>query len=97
MKSAFKDSILRISHIGSTSVPELIAKPTIDILLEISQDADLSIITERLKDEGYIVNTPPGDIIMYLKGYSPNGFEEQCVHIHVRHLGDWMYYILEII
>jgi len=28
------DSIIRISHIGSTSVAGLIAKPTIDILLE---------------------------------------------------------------
>lgn len=89
LKSVFGDVLLRINHIGSTSVPGLAAKPTIDILLEISQGVDLTLITERLKDEGYIINIPPKDIIMYLKGYTPKGFDGQCVHIHVRPLGDW--------
>ncbi len=89
LNSIFGDKILRISHIGSSSVPGLIAKPTIDILLEISQEIDLSAITEKMEDEGYCINTPKKDIILYLKGYTPHGFEGQCVHIHVRHYGDW--------
>lgn len=89
LRSIFGDKIARISHIGSTAVPGLSAKPTIDILLEVRKDTDLSSITERLRDEGYVVNTPPMDIIMYLKGYTPQGFSGQCVHIHVRHHGDW--------
>lgn len=89
LKAVFGNVLLRINHIGSTSVHGLAAKPTIDILLEISKGADLTLITERLKDEGYIINTPPKDIIMYLKGYTPRGFDGQCVHIHVRQLGDW--------
>lgn len=89
LQSIFNKKILRINHIGSSSVPGLIAKPTIDILLEISDDTDLSIITEKMKVEGYIVNTPHKDIIMYLKGYTPSGFKGQSVHIHVRHYGDW--------
>lgn len=31
----FGDAVLRISHIGSTAIPGLISKPTVDILLEI--------------------------------------------------------------
>lgn len=89
LESIFSDKIMRISHVGSTSVPGLVAKPTIDILLEVSEDIDLSEITERMRDEGYVVNTPEKDIIMYLKGYTPRGFEGQCVHIHVRHYSDW--------
>jgi GrpB-like predicted nucleotidyltransferase (UPF0157 family) len=89
LQTLFDDRILRINHIGSSSVPGLIAKPTIDILLEITKDIDLSLITEKMRDEGYIVNTPEKDIIMYLKGYTPRGFEGQCVHIHVRHYDDW--------
>ncbi|HEY8349060.1 MAG TPA: GrpB family protein [Clostridia bacterium] len=89
LRSVFGDKIVRINHIGSTSVPGLVAKPTIDILLEIREDTDLSAITERMRDEGYIVNTPQKDIIMYLKGYTPQGFSGQCAHIHVRHSGDW--------
>ncbi len=34
-------NIERINHIGSTSVNRLIAKPTIDVLLEITRDCDL--------------------------------------------------------
>lgn len=89
LKSVFGDLILRISHIGSSSVPGLIAKPTVDILLELVQGTDLSEITERMRDEGYIANTPPNDLIMYLKGYTPRGFDGQCIHIHVRNIGDW--------
>lgn len=89
LQSVFGNKILRINHIGSSSVHGLLAKPTIDILLEVSQDIDLTIITEKLRDEGYIINTPHNDIIMYLKGYTPHGFEGQSVHIHVRYYGDW--------
>ncbi len=70
-------------------MPGLMAKPTIDILLEVAKDMDLKPITERLQDESYIVNTPKSDLIMYLKGYTPRGFEGQAAHIHVRPSGDW--------
>jgi GrpB-like predicted nucleotidyltransferase (UPF0157 family) len=89
LQTMFGDSIIRINHIGSSAVKGLIAKPTIDILLEVAQDIDLPAITLKLEDEGYCVNTPPKDIIMYIKGYTPRGFEGQCVHIHVRQYGDW--------
>lgn len=89
LKSIFGDKIIRINHIGSSFVPGLIAKPTIDILLEVSESIDLSSITEKMRDKGYVVNTPEKDLMMYLKGYTPRGFEGQCVHIHVRHYGDW--------
>lgn len=65
----FGNSVLRISHIGSTSVPGLLSKPTVDILLEIKEDTDLTQITYILQSSGYIVNKPPNDIIMYIKGY----------------------------
>ncbi|MBP7175332.1 MAG: GrpB family protein [Thermoclostridium sp.] len=32
LQAVFNDKIIRISHIGSSSVPGLISKPTIDIL-----------------------------------------------------------------
>lgn len=89
LQSIFGDKLVRINHIGSTSVYGLIAKPTIDILLEVSPNIDIPSITEKMRDRGYIVNTPPKDIIMYIKGYTPNGFEGQCVHIHVRYHDDW--------
>ena len=89
LKSIFGNAITRINHIGSSCIPGLVAKPTIDILLEISQPIDLSTITEKMEDAGYCINNPPKDIIAYVKGYTPRGFEGQCVHIHVRQQGDW--------
>lgn len=49
----FDGCVLRVNHIGSTAVPDLIAKPTIDILLEIKEGADLSEITEKLQGIGF--------------------------------------------
>jgi GrpB-like predicted nucleotidyltransferase (UPF0157 family) len=85
----FGESFVRISHIGSTAVPGLLSKPTIDILLEVDESTDLEPFTEALLDAGYVVNTPRGDRILYLKGYTPQGFVGQAMHIHVRSSGDW--------
>lgn len=78
-----RENIVRISHIGSTSVSGLLSKPTVDILLEV-KPFDKDAQTEKMLDRGYAVNTPPQDIIMYLKGYTPDGFRGQAYHIHVR-------------
>ena len=85
-------NISRINHIGSTSVPGLIAKPTIDILLEIPTDADIPSLTAALISAGYICNTQPNNPaphLMFMKGYTPQGFRGQAVHLHVRFPGDW--------
>ena len=86
------NNMYRINHIGSTSVPGLIAKPTIDILLEIPTDADIPSLTAALISAGYICNTQPNNPaphLMFMKGYTPQGFRGQAVHLHVRFPGDW--------
>lgn len=90
------ESIARISHFGSTSVPGLTAKPTIDILLEIKESADIEKLKAVLPSSEYIclcgagltMPTPPPHL-MFLKGYLPDGFAEKVYHIHVRYSGDW--------
>jgi len=86
------DNIRRIGHIGSTSVEGLPAKPTIDILIEIADDTCLEELTGHLVSAGYIynkqpVNPPPH--MMFMKGYTPRGFEGQAYHVHIRYAGDW--------
>ncbi|MFT3952498.1 MAG: GrpB family protein [Oscillospiraceae bacterium] len=85
----FGAAVVRISHIGSTAVAGLTAKPTVDILLEIKPDTDLTAITALPTEKGYVVNTSQIDIVMIIKGYTPRGFEGQAFHIHVRHSADW--------
>ncbi|WP_026021265.1 GrpB family protein [Paenibacillus senegalensis] len=89
LQHIFGDKIIRINHIGSSAVNGLLAKPTIDILVEVKGDTDIESITETMQEAGYVVNMPENDVIMYLKGYTPEGFRGQAVHIHVRHSGDW--------
>lgn len=84
--------ILRINHIGSTSVPGLVAKPTIDILLEIGKETDLPSFTAGICNAGYLFApqpSRPAPHMMFMKGYTPRGFEGQTFHLHVRYPGDW--------
>ena len=85
-------NIVRINHIGSTAVDGLISKPTIDILIEIKQDYNLEILIYILKQNGYIFEPQPKNPaphMMFMKGYSENGFEEKVYHLHIRYSGDW--------
>jgi len=87
------ETITRITHIGSTAVPGLTAKPTVDILLEISENADIDKLVASLPSDDYIClskqTIPTFDLALLLKGYTPTGFTEKVYHIHVRRVGDW--------
>ena len=85
--------IVRVTHIGSTAVPGLIAKPTVDILLEISEITDIPELIASLPADEYVClrqqTVPTLDRVMFLKGYTTDGFAEKVYHIHVRYPGDW--------
>ena len=86
------DNITRINHIGSTTVPNLVAKPTIDILVEIKDATDTEKLIVNMKEASYIYspqpyNPPPH--MMFMKGYTNDGFKDQVYHVHVRYSGDW--------
>jgi len=76
---------------GSTVIPGLLAKPTVDILLEIKSDVDLKYIASRIPNPEYFCQwrDMPDDPLILYKGYTPNGFAEKVYHIHVRYFGDW--------
>ena len=87
-----RENIARISHIGSTAVPGLIAKPTIDILLEITDACDTEGLKAVLIAGGYLFSPQPKNpppYMMFMKGYTPQGFAGQAFHLHVRYGGDW--------
>jgi GrpB-like predicted nucleotidyltransferase (UPF0157 family) len=86
-------SIVSITHIGSTAVPGLTAKPTVDILLEIQDGADLERLKSTFPRSEYVrlgrQTVPTDDIMIFLKGYTAEGFAERVFHIHVRYKGNW--------
>lgn len=83
--------VCRINHIGSTAVEGLIAKPIIDILLELSNDYDLNTLTQLLKKNHWILMARnDGTKTLDLnKGYTPSGFAEKVYHLHIKPSGDW--------
>ena len=78
---------LRVEHFGSTAVPHLAAKPTIDILVEIPSTSEVKdLITEKMTSAEYhfIWRTDcEPHYMMFVKGYSPDGIKEQTYHIHM--------------
>jgi len=85
-------NIIRIEHIGSTAVPEMCAKPTIDILVEVKNNTNTDLIISKLEQIKYDFiprpqNPPPH--MMFAKGYSEKGYIGQAFHIHLRFRGDW--------
>ena len=78
----------RISHIGSTAIGSISAKPIVDILVEISKDYELSGYKEAIAKSGYICMSETSDRISFNKGYTENGFAERVFHLHLRYIGD---------
>lgn len=81
-------SVARISHIGSTAVPGIWAKPIVDVLVEIEEGADLEPAASILEDDGFIIMSKSPDRISLNYGYTPDGFAEKVFHIHLRCAGD---------
>ncbi|MDO5433790.1 GrpB family protein [Eubacterium sp.] len=85
------ENLIRISHIGSTAVKGLTAKPIVDILLEINGACGVSAIIEVLKTLGWRLMSQEDDPVKlsFNKGYTPEGFADRVYHLHVRYFGNW--------
>ncbi|MCL2803780.1 MAG: GrpB family protein [Micrococcales bacterium] len=91
LQALLVDSAERISHIGSTAVPGLVAKPIVDILLELAPDAELDATVAALVGEGWLVMSKAGgnDFRVDLnKGYTAQGFADRVFHLHLVPPGD---------
>lgn len=84
-----EQTIVRIEHFGSTSIPKIKSKPYIDILIEIPKELlfDDGIIA-HFENLGYTYFKVPEreGIDAYMsfgKGYNPDGKKEQIYHIHM--------------
>ena len=80
--------IVRLSHIGSTSVETIWAKPIVDIMLEIPIETDMAIIRDLLLQNGYLLMSESQGRMSFNKGYTPSGFAKRVFHLHLRYEGD---------
>ena len=82
------DTVVRIDHVGSTSVPGLAAKPIIDIQLSLVSMVPRSAFVDPLVALGYDWTLDPWDD--QHEYFSRSEGDDQVVHIHACEAGsDW--------
>ena len=81
-------SLYRISHVGSTAIPNLWAKNIVDIMVELSPGIDMEAVAQTIEAQGFTRKyTEEGRIFLYA-GYTEQGFADEVIHLHLRYRGD---------
>ena len=79
---------IRISHIGSTAIENIWAKPIIDILVELPVSILMESAKKVLVQNGYICMSEQANRKSFNRGYTSEGFAEKVFHLHLRYRGD---------
>lgn len=77
-----------ISHIGSTAVRGIWAKPIVDLLIEVPDPAGLETAKAALSRQGYTMMSENENRASFNQGYTEEGFAEKVFHLHLRLQGD---------
>lgn len=77
-----------INHVGSTAIPGIMAKPIVDILVELSTDFDWEEVKRLMESNGYICMSKSRLRMSFNKGYTPEGYADRVFHIHFHQPGD---------
>ena len=83
-----ENALCAVSHIGSTAIAGIWAKPIIDILIEIQPGCSLNDLNALLIQNGYICMSQSEKRYSLNKGYTEKGFAERVFHLHLRLAGD---------
>lgn len=78
----------RLYHIGSTAIDGIMAKPIVDIIVEVGDTDVAKRASKALQSCGYVVMSERGDRISLNKGYTEDGFADKVFHVHIRLSGD---------
>lgn len=80
--------LVRISHIGSTAIDTICAKPIVDILIEVNESCQLTKMRSYIEQCGYLLMSSSQERMSFNKGYTSEGFAEKVFHLHLRYEGD---------
>lgn len=80
--------IIRISHVGSTAIQNIMAKNIVDILLEVDLSESLSNIASKIIEIGFIKMSSSITRYSFNYGYTEKGFADKVFHLHLRYQGD---------
>ena len=83
ISAALSGIALSIEHIGSTSVPQLAAKPIIDILVVVQDSTNESVYLPQLEAAGYVLRVREPEWHEHRMFRTP----EKDVHVHIYSAG----------
>lgn len=81
LKEVFKDELVDVFHIGSTSIPLVgYAKPVIDILIVVKDIETVDLYNDKMKTIGY---DSKGEFGIPGRRYFPKGGDNRTHHVHI--------------
>ena len=84
IKAIFGEEIIAIHHIGSTAVPNLDAKPIIDLMPIVKQISHVDSYDDQMRELGY---DPRGEYGIEGRRYFPKGEDHRTHHVHMFQAG----------
>ena len=97
LKVILGDIIVDIQHIGSTSIPQILAKPIIDIAVSVNAFCDVLILEKALANKGfYYRKTDETDQLLFACGsyYDGTGDKQtHFIHFVLKDSMQWINYI----
>lgn len=88
LRNLLHGEILELNHIGSTAVPAIMAKPIVDILLEVRAVESFPEVKQLLESDGWICMRTDKSRVSFNKGYTSEGYADKVYHLHLRTKGD---------
>jgi len=85
IKNILGDLIVSIHHVGSTAIPNMDAKPVIDILIEVTEINKVDSFNKKMNNLGYIALGENG--ILNRRFFSKGG-NNRTHHIHIFETGN---------
>ncbi len=86
LRRALNQQAVRIDHIGSTAIPQLAAKPVIDIQISVPALEPVTAYRSAIEAVGFIWRAENPDLT---KRYFREAAGMRRTHLHVRHAGTW--------
>ncbi|MDP9316341.1 MAG: GrpB family protein [Chloroflexota bacterium] len=86
LRTALNQQAVRIDHIGSTAIPQLAAKPVIDIQISVLALEPVTAYRSAIEAVGFIWRANNPDLT---KRYFREALGQRGTHIHVRRAGSW--------
>jgi GrpB-like predicted nucleotidyltransferase (UPF0157 family) len=90
------DSVTKIEHIGSTSVPSLVSKPIIDIMVGLRDFSEAGSLVPKIVNIGYTYFPEFEDVMPFRRFFKKFIHDTATHHIHMVEIGGefWLRHLL---